>query len=767
MATWKVKANDGSGWTVIAPDDVSEAEVNAFAEANADSWVNGATYRMEPDAAPAAAQPAASTDSQPTKDDYDNAVAVLKRQISDIDTESMGLAQKDYRSPSLGTPNAARVAELAKKSEELKATLSKLEIGDVGQTVGGIGGALAGGAAGAVLGSPAGPPGMAIGGVIGSILGGAGGVAAGTRLWDIPQARETREVTDQEAVELIKARAIESVVWDGAFVLILGPGGRAVAKMTKGTRLLPALKAAAKESFGWDQLPKVKSEQLAKVIEQRAAVAPPGLGTPVSRALDVPTLKTSREATENLLTDIAAKSGRVPTKGEMTGLVEGTESYVRSQAPAPFFKNYKELANASAEIRASALSDLDKAGALTGPELGTAVARVAESADRTLKRVTGPVFDRARQQLVTVDMRPAIKVLDAVIDRYERSAGSLGGITKAEIALLRDKFERLKATPNMWIDGAQDFVSGNKAAQRVMVEGNQPSDTYSKVLGDLVQTSDTAYLNAVRSVPDKTLAKDLLNARNLYRETLSDLRADTMASLADKRPEAYGAALTGKGHVTEIRELRAALDRAVENAPRRQRQKGGAITELSKSQMRDERLRIDAGMVKGFIEKHTQSLTTLETKLTDPDFRLTLKELLTGRGVADPVLGQNVLESLNRTLGAVKIAAPEIAPQPGRFGLPGTGSIGLGSAGAALTGNIQSAVPLMLATVGVSRLLGKAAANYMTTGNAGMLHAIGRGAALSKIAGKNAAAAEAARATLMELDGWDRATGGAGLQETQ
>jgi hypothetical protein len=55
--------------------------------------------------------------------------------------------------------------------------------------------------------------------------------------------------------------------------------------------------------------------------------------------------------------------------------------------------------------------------------------------------------------------------------------------------------------------------------------------------------------------------------------------------------------------------------------------------------------------------------------------------------------------------------------------------------------------------------MGIAAANYLTTGNAGMLHAIERAFSLARIAGKNAAAAEAARAAFNDLKAMSEAPG--------
>lgn len=762
MKIWKVDS-DGESWTIEAPDDATEAEVNQFAADNYAGWVNGGRYRMDLADAPTGPAPAAApvAPAGPQKEDYDRAVALLDKQIAALNK------QRKVPSPgeTLGGRSLIHEPELDKQIAGLTELRDKFAIGSTGQTVGGIGGALAGGGTGALIGGAiAGPPGMVVGGLLGSIAGGAAGVAAGTHLWDIPAARETREVTDQDAAELIRQRAIEAVIWDGAFVLILGPGGRVIGKMTKGARFMPALKAAAKEAVAWDELPKVAEKQLAGVVEKRAAQVPPGMATQVSRALGEPTKKTTQEAAEDLVADIAARSGgRVPTKGEMSGIVRGTEGFARRQSPLPFFENDRILADTAESIRNTALKDLDVAGAVTGPEFGEAIKRVADSANRSLKSTTAPIFERAAREGVAVDMTPTVRYLEGVLAKDKASANALlapGERARIETMLAGvsspTKFG-LRGASTMTAEGVQDFVSGQKAALRGATgDGTKPGEYMAKVLRDLVEVADSSYQGMLERV-NPALRRDLTQARKLYKDTLGDLYADAMAVAASKTPEDVGRALTAKGTVTEIRELRAALDRAVSGAPGKARYKGGVqpenLKELSKAQMQAEHARIDAGLIKGFIEKQTQTLDNLPQKLRDADFRLTLKELLTGKGVADPALGQKVLDELDRTAGVLKLIRPEHAPQPGRaLGASGVGSVGATTAVSGVTGQpIQVAAPVAIGGMRLLRYFGQVMATAMTSGNTGVLRQFQRALMLSQAAGSNVAAAEAARAAWREL----------------
>jgi len=786
MRTWQVKADDGQSWMVDAPDDATEAEVNGFAAENADSWTNGGHYAMtaavtEP-AAPAA--PESPNAARTVNEKADAYVRQLAAEMKKIDDERMKLAYGHFRSPAVlaggdgqeVAPVGTQLAELTKKYDELKAKRDALEIGTTGATVGGIGGSLGGGAIGVGLGAltgPFAPVAMPIGGLIGSILGGAGGAAAGTHLWDIPEARGARDINEAEAAQLIKDRAIESLVWDGAFVLVLGPGGKLIGKMLTGGKLIgkmlngarigPAMKAVARETLKWDDVVKIKQSQMSNAVAKRAKELPAGVATQASDALKIAPAITPEAANQRLIADVAARSGgRVPTTGEVRGVVGGGEQFVRRQSPTPFFENDKILSETAEKVRREALDVLDQAGAVTGPELGASVRTVVQSADRSLKRATGPVFERAAQQNVVIDMRDTLQEIERVLFRDTEAAGSL---LKGDRAYMEGVKKALKEEPYMSPQGVQDFISGQKSTLRGMDTGGaKPGEFMQKALGKLVETADRAFITTLRGVNDPTLVRDLLSTRELYRATMDDLYSDTWAKMANKTPEDVGKVFITPGTVTEIRELRKALDRAVSVAPQKARYKGSIVPEnlreLSQRSVIQERARIDAGLVKGFIEKNTLSLTDLESKMRDPDFLLTLKELLTGKGVADPVLGKKVLDELDRTMGVVRLIRPEMAPQPGRILPSGVGGMGAGTVVGGVTGQGISPITVgtLLGALSGARFIAKATATAMTNGNLGTFRLIQRATALAHITGRNAAAAEALHGVLRELDEWDRTT---------
>lgn len=786
MATWVVKSDDGQSWTIDAPEDVTEQEVNEFAAENADSWTNGGRYQMS------VAEPSKPPVSQRNLEAA-AAVRSLDEQIVGKQQEVASLKKKTATPGGAVTaiqPTKAGQSQIGALEDEIKALQAereKLVIGDKGQTYGGIGGSLVGTGLGVTVGGAiAGPPGMYVGGLLGSILGGAGGAALGTKLWDIPEAREALDISDEQAADLIKSRAIESVVWDSGFALLFGPGGRLLGKLLDGKKFAPALKAVAKESFVWDDMVNAKKNQLKAVSEKRGRDVPKRFADEVSASLGIPQSATDAELTGKLVRDIADKSGgQIPTQGGMTGLATGAEAFARRQSPVTFLKNEKKLTEAVQQIRDDALTALDRSGAHGRFELGQSLEQVVDSADTTVKRLTGPIFDRAAAQNVAVDVSQAVDYMRAVLKEDLDSGKTLlkgperTTIENSLAALeqpLKEAQQAARARGAIIVDqpvtmtpqAAQNFISGNKAqARAVASDGTKPSTFMVKYLSNVNNLADAAYLTALKNVEDPVLMQDLLGARRLYRETLSDLYSDAMAKAARQDAEDVGRALTPKGAISEIRELRAALNRAVTNAPRKDRYSGTAgprgLTELGKEAMDTERRRIDAGLIKGFIERNTQSLADLEIKIRDPEFRDTLKELLLGEGVANPALGRKVLEELDKTVAAFKLVRPELAPQPGKV-VSGVGSVGAGTVAAAMTGTgVQGAVGAFLTTITGLRFLGRMMATSMTSGNTGVFRTVQRAIALTPKAGSSAAASEALRGMVRELDEWDRKNGGPGF----
>jgi hypothetical protein len=541
--------------------------------------------------------------------------------------------------------------------------------------------------------------------------------------------------------------------------------------MANGQKFLPALRATGKQILAWDDIKQATKASARHPIEQRASVAPKGIASEVTDALNLPRQMSDQEAAELLIQRVERLSGGgLPTEGEVRGIVKGKEMFARKQAPLIFFENDKRLGEAAEAIRRTALRDLDNVGAYDPVSLGQAIDKVKASAMSTLKRVTGPIFDRAANTGIPVNMDGVLKYLRAEL-AAERAAGR-GLLTGPERQHLETILETLEAPlkeaqaaarqrgaiimsqpVTMTPESAQRFISGNLAAsRRIATNGEKPTEYMEKVLVGMNKQAGAAFDDMMRQVPDATLRAELGWAKTVYRQTMEDIHSESMLALATKNPEDVGRSLLTKGTVTEIRDLRRAMDRAMKGAPSKPRYKGmGDPTEMGKEMLYQEKARIDAGLIKGYIEANTQSLADLGQKLRDPMFAMTLRELLSGPGVANPILGRKVLAELDRAVGAVKLITPQLAPQPGRVMPQGVGSMGGGTIGAAATGDIRSAVAAVAMWAIGARTLGRAMAHAMTNGHTGALRQIQRIAALAPAAGKNVAAAEAIIALGREL----------------
>ena len=92
MRTWNV-SSEGQSWRVDAPDDVTEAEVNAFAAEHADSWKNGGHYAMTE------VPPAAAPHVTFSKEDAGVAVKSLDEQMKLIKDNLDQLTTRQYAGP--------------------------------------------------------------------------------------------------------------------------------------------------------------------------------------------------------------------------------------------------------------------------------------------------------------------------------------------------------------------------------------------------------------------------------------------------------------------------------------------------------------------------------------------------------------------------------------------------------------------------------------------------------------------------------------------
>jgi hypothetical protein len=801
MVKYRVKAPDGRTFVIVAPDGTTEQEAINFSKPRADSWEDGATYKMKPSgkaagmSAPAAEQPytAPARKKEPASERNqaaDQKLTQINAELESVDAEIAEISNKQGRTrPVLlggrGEPDIQTdrkyFADLQRYRSDLMRYKRQFEIGETGSTVGALGGALTGAAVGGAAGSVVPVAGTGIGAVIGSVLGAAIGSGAGS-LWDVEEARKQRDISEEQAKALAINRGVTSLVIDGAAVLVLGPGGRMLGKVARKSPAFQQLRQVVDQVFDWDALKNVAKTQRTDVTGgKRATEMPQGTAQGVTKEIAPARLAPNREeqiaANQGLLEDIAKTSpsgDTMPSMGAITGKPSRGEILTRKIAPERFKESDTQVAQSAFAIRDRALRSLDAGGALEGQDLGNAVAKVVKSADTTLKRKYGPVYEEARREGGVINLAPVANFLETQIKREAAwkpaemaELKRLRGLIVKEIEK-KDVFGQstgqVDRIAELDFGAAQDFLSMVKATSRGLLTGNEaPTKAFTGVHGEVLALADDAYVKSLKNVnPD--LAKKLMTAREDYRITMGDLYGDTMVAIARRNPEDVGSMLTQKGTVSEIQDVREMLDRAFKVAGKRSRlvvgQQGEMVTkELGKGEVDDLRRRIDAGMTKAFIEKETERLMSLGAKLGDSKFRQTLRELLTGKGAVDKMRGAHILTELDKINGALQLVNPEIMARGAPVGsVIGVGRLGGGTAVHAATGTPVG--PTTLGILLVSSLGGKMIANAvatsMTHANTGVLRKMTAALKLMRAAGTSPAAAESVtrmtREILEELD---------------
>lgn len=771
-ATWKIELEDGRAFTIDADERVPQKDVVEAATPYFDSWENGGHYMLEFDlpeekeekgvvgevveaVTPGAGPKLDKTERNVTADKHEAAL-VAKRNALIEEIERLasvkgttpglllggtagglqrGLEEGEYDRIKL-TPaeRAGRIAQLRKTLEEVDRQLKIYDSEkNFGTAVGGIGGALAGATGGAAVGRMApGPlkvPGALVGSTLGAILGAGGGAYYG-KLADIEDMRRVRDITPAQAEALAKREAIQTIVFDGAFMLIFGPGGKLVGKLVAGDSLGKALRSTAKEVIDWNSYKAALRDQREAFVRDRTKNAPPELGQEVSRKLGVPPRAGAQEeVVEDLMNQTGKGTENIagPTVGETTGRVGRVEGSLRRIAPEIIAENDKALGEAADSIRNRALNTLDQAGARTGQELDEAFEQVVSSADAGLKNYASPIFEEAARLGVKTtpqQTKPLMNQLRTLLIRNEKSVF----LEPGEEAFLRARLEALERQGGVVDVGIlQEMVSAMKRAMRGTHEIGAPSSEWQKVLGGVIKTADGVYDKLLKGT-DRRLAGKIRAVRQLYREVNEVLYSETMSKIARRDPERVGAYIARTGNTKAIQEVRSALDKLSSEQTRLAQGAGRQGSGIMTAKAFDEtKNAIDAGIIKGFLEEQTKNLDALPKRLTDPQFTRTLRELL-----LDPrakgshrLRNARVLADLDRVVAAIRLSNPESLPRPGRIfnemGIP-VGSIGLGTLTFMISGGLTgpALVAALVAYMG-SGLLAKAMTRAMTTPHSGVL----------------------------------------------
>ncbi len=835
MATYDITYGDKS-FVVHADDAADPAKVEAWARQSASMWDDGEEYTYEdPDARPGLRTASPSADkysiiSRNNKfyavprgkgtmgEDYD---AYMNEEIkADAEFATAEDAQEWIKAksdlPNLRSPDPVRLRpkEVAREQERLRQNIERMEkeqekivgpqtpVDPSGESfvegmrnplldkaisedkdrlsdldtrgLGEVGGALAGATTGGMTGMAVGGPiGAGIGAIVGAAVGSFGG-----RLYDASQAAEVQEITPQEMFNMAKESAIESVVFDGATMLILGPGGKALGMITGKAPLARSLKRLGIRIRNWE---KVRDQIAAREKGGRLAEmsSDPRLSTQVSDKVlpenqRLPQPEADRR-TGKLLEDTQRDTGYWPSEGEMRGDVPGGfmgERFRRYIAPDPFKESADSRGHYAARMRDSVnkiVDDPNLAYNSSDRSFGDTVHRMLASADETLKMNFRPVVQRAEEiggRGFTIDTTPMFRFIESQWVAGER-AGWIN-YTAEEKAVLKKYYDALKPEASTIGPGMvgpavpkklppEDMLSIASNLKREMRDASKtgsPSEPVKKMLNNFIDVTDATFDDAARKIPGGgKIADDLIDARKEYRRGMRAVYSKWMTKMLRTDPDKVGAALNQKGSQVSIQQLREAMALAEEIAP----QAHSRLTTTGKvvygqKDLARERERIENGLIRGYLKANTNELTDLPERLKDEKFRTTLRELITGinQTPGGRQRSAKVLKELDKLTAAIQLSDPRLLPKPHRVLPPGAPSEFAMARGFTGGGFTHGVVLLGTTVLGVNALA-KAMTRAATTGNTSTINKMTRLFLLSSRARSNAAAGEAARKLMQEI----------------
>lgn len=614
MAVYEITAPDGSSWEVTAPDSATEADVLAYAKKQ---WQEQGLATAE--------GPKALSDQQKDRAGLSQRADSIRGLIQQLEEQGQ---EEDV------------IAPMRKELAALQKQIAKTGVGSIGNTigstVGGVGGAIVGG----VLGAPLGPGGMIAGGVAGGAAGSALGAGLGTK-YDLSQAES---VSEEDAWKLVKDNAVEAAAWDaGLTLLTLGTGKvlkvtgasealkKALQEAGANTNAKRMAKAMAEQRVAGESTDALKEGLIGQELKDRYLQAqgarevgrnakPNVFADNAQRVLmknrGLVDVLGQQQATASGIQDAARKlvteEGRIPTKGQITGDPGLYERMLRLVGERQYNVYSKELGTIAETIRQKTLNEIDD-DFIGRTSLGESLGTVQKKAKAALDTATKPVWEAARQANAAVDMEDVRLLIKKTLERDAASGNAI--LLPNERAYFERVLDTMASNPSWTAEAAQDFLSGAKARIRDLTQEGAPSKHMKATLIEVTEAADKKYLEAIGTVKDGALKKILLDTRKKYGEFMQDVYSDTMQKIVSKNPERAGAEIFGGGHVTEVKEVRAALNKALET-------KGITQEEYDK---------LWSHVQRGYLERlapNVESLATLQKRLTEnPDLRRTFVEM--------------------------------------------------------------------------------------------------------------------------------------------
>lgn len=254
---------------------------------------------------------------------------------------------------------------------------------------------------------------------------------------------------------------------------------------------------------------------------------------------------------------------KMMTPGSVTDEPGAWESNVRKSRPIELARMDKAVEGSADEMLRAGINPESQMGR---EDLGRTILSTAEKTQEATKKRLAPVFERADNLGVKVDLSEAAGFAKKALAADASTPG--GTLKETERKALNDLLAFVKPDPIMPRSrgatsdsylvtpaAALDFVSARKAALRATVADGKPSEPFSRLTGQIVNSAENSYQQAARASGQGDVAKDLLRAQHDYRTTMETVYEDAIKNALKKNPEDVGKYLWGAGNVGEIRQL--------------------------------------------------------------------------------------------------------------------------------------------------------------------------------------------------------------------
>lgn len=457
---------------------------------------------------------------------------------------------------------------------------------------------------------------------------------------------------------------------------------------------------------------------------------PAGAAKPTERELK---LKARAALTENparqaAVRELGARTKEiVPTPGQVRGDVNLSETVAHKAFPRVFEKQEAQLTEAAEGMRREAMYP---AGQPTAKALGERITKAADDVVAAVKKRLRPTFEAADNLGVKVDLGSVADRARKALDANAKIPG--GKLAEKEVAQLQALVDSIPP-PNVLVNGTRvpnptmgaeetlDFISRQKELLRSTTADYKPSKFYETIVNDLVKEAETAYATAAAGAGKADVVKNLMAARNDYKEMMSTVYDDAVKTALKKNPEDVGRLFWQGGNVSEIEQLQKLLQIA-----QREKTMGKAYAD-----------KLSRDVTRGFLQEAVRDLnsaaTWSSTLSKDPLKKRTWETLTAGPNGAQLRNAMEVLEHAAQIATKTSGSGTQILP----VGRAVAGGLGISY----VTGVINPGVAIAgLGVVGMARAL----ATAYTQGNKGAINLI------SSVLRASGAGTPAAAKTLQE-----------------